>query len=224
MYRRNRWPLAVITILLCALASPIWGQGDDSQGSVAAAAARTKAEKSAPGHVTAKTVLNDDNNPKANTVLESRDYYGTIPPSKLTISIPVSSRPADFGYEVPLENSTVYVPFGETSWTDDFNEAARQFFEMIIARSRFRGVRLKLGTREETTVSDLPAVLVRLSFMFRGVGHDGVAVFIEATEQVVGFGCIYRSADWEKAGLICQQIVNSAQVSAPSEYRIFKKP
>lgn len=224
MYRRGRWLLPAMAILLCALVSPMWGQGDDSQGSVAAAAASSRAAKLAPGHVNAKKVLDDDNNPRANMVLESRDYYGTLPPSKLTVSMPASSRGADHGYEVLLDNSTVYVPFAETSWTSDFNETARQFFEMILTRSRFSGVKLTVGTREETTISDQRAILVHLSFTFRGVAHEGMAIFISVPAQVVGLGCIYRSADWEKAKPICEQIINSAEVSMPSEYKIFKKP
>lgn len=213
-----------IVILLSCLLSPMQGQSDVSQDSVAEAAKKTRAERSAAGHVSAKKVLNDDNAPKANMVKRVEEYWTTSPPSKLIVLLPMSRRPADFGVEVPLESSGVYVPFGETSWTPDLNAAAQQFFEMILTRSRFSGVSLKLTSREETTISHQPAILVHFSFMFRGIAHHGIAMFIAVPEQVMSFGCIYRNVDWEKAEPICEDIVNSVEAEVPTDYKVFKKP
>ena len=224
MHRHIQRAFLAVVVLLCTLPSAIHGQSDASQDSVAEAARKTRAQKSAKGHVSAKKILDDDNSPKANMVRRVQEFWATIPPSKLIVLVPTSSRPAEHGLEVPLDKSAVYVPFGETSWTPDFNEAAQQYFDMILTRSRFNGAPLKLGRREETTVSDEPAILVHFSFPFRGIGHDGMAMFISAPEQILSFGCIYRTIDWEKAQPICEEIVNSADVSVPTDYKIFKKP
>jgi hypothetical protein len=222
--RKLQRALVAVSLVLCASPRAIWSQNDEPQDSVAAAARRTRAERSATGHVSAKKVLDEGNTPRSSLVPRSQEYYATIPNSKLTLFLPTSNRAAEHGVEIPLEKSNVYVPFAETTWTPDLNYAAHQFFEMILTRSRFNGVTLKMGLTEESTVSGQSAVLVHFSFMFRGVGHDGLAMFITVPEQVVGFGCVYRTVDWEKAQPICEQIVNLAEVSVPSEYRVFKKP
>ena len=216
--------VGAILIVLSASPSPMHGQSDALSDSVAEAARKTRAEKSAEGHVSARKVLDDDNSPKANTVRRVQEFWATIPPSKLIVLVPTSSRAAEHGLEVPLGKSAVYVPFGETFWTADVNEAAQQYFDMILTRSNFIGAALKLGRREETTISDQSAILVHFSFTFHGVGHDGIAMFISVPEQVLSFGCIYRTVDWEKADTICEEIINSADVSVPADYKPFRKP
>jgi hypothetical protein len=213
-----------VVVLLCTLPSAIQGQTEASQDSVAEAARKTQAQKSAEGHVSAKQTLDDDNSPKANMVRSVHEFWATIPPSKLIVLVPTSSRPAEHGLEIALDKSSVYVPFGETTWTPDLNEAAQQYFDMLLTRSRFNGAPLKLGRREETTVGDQPAILVHFSFPSRAVGYDGMAMFISVPEQILSFGCIYRTIDWEKAQPICEEIVNSAEVSFPTDYKSFKKP
>lgn len=224
MYSKTQRSLLAIVIVLGSVSVFMESQVDAQEDSVAAAARQTRTEKTAKGHVSAKKILDDDNSPKANMVRRVQEFWATIPPSKLIVLVPVSSRPAPHGLEVPLDKSTVYVPFGETTWTPDFNQAAQQYFDMILTRSSFNGATFKLGAREETTVGDEPAILVHFSFAFHGVGHDGVAIFVGAPEQVLSFGCIYRTVDWEKAQPICDEMINSAEVSAPTDYKLFKKP
>ena len=224
MNRHGQRALLALMIAICSLTSAIQGESDPPSDSVAEAARKTRAQKSAEGHVAAKKILNDDNSPKANIVRRVQEFWATIPPSKLIVLVPTSSRPAEHGLDVPLEKSTVYVPFGETFWTPDLNDAAQQYFDMILTRSRFNGAPLKLGRREDTTVGDEPAILVHFSFPLRGIGYDGVAMFINAPEQILSFGCIYRTVDWEKAQPICDEIVNSANVSVPTDYKLFKNP
>lgn len=200
-----------------------WAQ-TEPQVSLGDLAKKTRAEKAAKEHVVARKVLNEENAPTANWEKHTTSYWGTIPPANLTVLVPVSSRGADHGLEVPLEHSGVYMPFGETIWSTSFNVAAQEYLGMLLTRSRFSGAALKLDGVEDTSVGGQRAVLVHFNFGFRGIPHEGMALFVSAPEQVLSLGCMYRNVDWEKAAPICEQMINSAEVEIPAEYRPFKKP
>jgi len=83
---------------------------------------------------------------------------------------------------------------------------------------------MKLAEVEDTSVGSQRALLVHFTFAFHGIPHEGMALFVSAPEQVLSMGCMYRNADWEKASPICEQVINSAEVEIPTEYKQFKKP
>jgi len=201
-----------------------WTQTDPPQVSLADLAKKTRAEKASKEHSTARRVMNDDNAPSANWIKRTTSYWATIPAAQLTVLIPIASRPADFGVEVPLEHSGVYIPFGETIWNSSFDGAAQEYLGMLLTRSRFRGAAMKLAAVEDTSVGSQRALLVHFNFVFHGIPHDGMALFVSAPQQVLSLGCMYRNADWEKASPICEQVINSAEVVIPREYKEFKKP
>lgn len=211
----------LVTVGLCG---GVWAQSESANTSLGDLAKKTRAEKNANGHVVARRVLNDENAPSANVLKHTTSYWATIPPAKLTVSIPNSSRPAEHGVDVPLEQSGVYIPFGETIWSEDFDQAAQEYLDMLLTRSRFRGAALKLGEVEDTTVGGQRALLVHFNFAFRGIPHDGLALFVSAPLQIMSLGCMYRNVDWEKATPICEQVMNSAEVEIPADYKPFKKP
>jgi len=201
-----------------------WAQTDPPPVSLGDLAKKARAEKISRDHVSARYVLNDENARSAKWEKHSTHFYATIPPAKLTISVPIPNRAADFGVEVPIGNSTVYIPFGETVWSASFNTAAQEYLGMLLNRSRFRGAALKIDGVEDTTISFRRALLVHFNFDFKGIHHAGVALFVSAPEQVVSVGCMYRSVDWELADPICEEVINSAEVEVPTEYKSFKKP
>src|SRR5215470_2698714 len=154
--------LVVATLLTCACGI-VCGQDDADQSSLGELAKKQRVEKNSKNHATARRVLNDENAPSANTEKHTSEYWATIPPAKLTVSIPVAHRPADHGVEIPLENSSVYIPFGETIWSESFDEAASEYLGMLLTRSRFRGATLKLDEVEDTSLGDQRAILVHFN-------------------------------------------------------------
>jgi hypothetical protein len=218
-------PRRLLSGALCVAAllfATAGAQTDSPQVPLGDLARKTRAESGSKNH--ARRVLNDDNAPRAHWIKRTSDYWATIPPAILTISIPESSHGADFGVEVPIGKSSVYIPFGETVWSTSFDTAAQEYLSMLLNRSRFRGAALTLDGVEDTTVSGQEAKLVHFNFDFKGIHHAGVALFVSAPAQVVGVGCMYRSADWEQADPICEEVINSAEVKVPTEYKLFKKP
>ena len=199
-------------------------QTESPQVSLADLAKKTRADKTSKQHQTARRVLNEENASSANWMKRTTSYWATIPAAQLTVLIPITSRGADFGVEVPLEHSGVYIPFGETIWDSSFDGAAQQYLGMLVTRSRFRGAAMKLAEVEDTSVGSQRALLVHFTFAFHGIPHEGMALFVSAPEQVLSMGCMYRNADWEKASPICEQVINSAEVEIPTEYKQFKKP
>jgi len=202
----------------------LWAQSEPEQGGLGDVAKKARAEKNSKDHVTARKVLNDENAPSSSWEKRTTSYWATIPPAKLTVLVPIEHRPADHGIEVPVGDSGVYIPFGETIWSESFNEAATEYLGMLLTRSRFRGASLKLDGVEDTNVGGQRALLVHFNFGFRGVPHQGVALFVSAPRQVLSLGCMYRNVDWEKASTICEQVVNSAEVEIPTDFKPFNKP
>ncbi len=201
-----------------------WAQADAPQVSLGDLVKKTRAEKASKEHSVARRVLNDENAPSANWVKHTTSYWATIPAAELTVLVPIVNRPADHGIEVPLEHSGVYIPFGETIWSTSFDEAAQEYLGMLLTRSRFRGAALKLDGVEDTSVGGQRALLVHFNFAFHGIPHEGMALFVSVPEQILSLGCMYRNVDWEKASPICEQVINSADVKIPTEYKPFKKP
>jgi hypothetical protein len=208
-----------MVVMACVSLSPIFGQNDDVQDSVAATARKTREEKSASGHVSAKKVLNDENAPKANLVRKSQVYWEANPPATLSIFVPKSTQLSTEGYEIPLEKSSVYVPLAYTTWTGDLNSAAERFLRIVLTRGAFSEGPVKITSKEQTTISGHSARLIHVSFTHHGVGQDGTVIFINVPELIVGFGCIYRSVDWAVAQPICDEIINSAEVFVLSNRR-----
>ena len=210
-----------LPLLLLATA---WAQSDSSQASLADLARKTRADKASKDHVAARKVLDEETVPRATWQKQSRDYWATIPPATLTISTPTPIRAAEHGIEIPLKESSIYVPFGETVWSTSFNTAAQEYLSMLLGRSRFRGSALTMDGVEDTTVGGQRAALVHFNFVYKGIQHAGVALFVSAPEQVMSVGCIYRKVDWEQAEPTCEDVINSAEAQVPTEYKPFKKP
>jgi hypothetical protein len=216
--------LFATTCVVAILLTAGWAQTEAPQVSLADLAKKTRAAKTSKEHSAARRVLNEENAPSANWMKRTTSYWATIPPAQLTVLIPIASRAADFGVEVPVEHSGVYIAFGETIWDTSFEGAAQQYLGMVVERSRFRGAPIKLGAVEDTSVGSQRALLVHFGFTFHGIPHEGLALFVSAPQQVLSLGCMYRNADWEKASPICEQVINSAEVEIPTEYKPFKKP
>jgi len=127
-------------------------QTESPQVSLADLARKTRADKTSKQHQTARRVLNEENAFQC-ALDETHDLVlGNDPAAQLTVLIPITSRGADFGVEVPLEHSGVYIPFGETIWDSSFDGAAQQYLGMLVTRSRFRGAAMKLAEVEDTSV------------------------------------------------------------------------
>ena len=222
---RNRSLGLVPTLLLLCLAiAQTWAQTDSQNPPLGDVAKKTRNARASKDHVTAKRVLDEETVPHANWHKHTASFLVTIPATKLTVAIPVPNRSAEFGYEVPIGESVIYIPFGETSWTNSFNSAAQDFFTMLLSRGRFRGMSLKLGDTEDTTIDDRRAILVHFTFVFRSIPHDGIALFIGVPEQVTSMGCMYRSVDWEKAKPMCEDVIRSSEVEIPAgDYTTLRK-
>lgn len=210
--------------LISGLMPSVFAQDESQEGTLGDLARKTRAEKTTEGHVSARKVLNEENATHSHLIAHTSEYHATIPPAKLTVWIPDSSRPAEHGSEVPLGKSTIYIPFGETVWNSDFNVAGQKYLSMLLTRSRFSGAALQLDGVEDTTVSEQRAVLVHFNFNFKGIPHKGSALFVSAPEQVMAVGCMYRKVDWEQAEPICEAVINSAEAKIPEQYRSFKEP
>jgi len=216
--------LLVGTLSVVCNSKMLLAQSEPAQNSLGDVGRTTRAEKNSKNHVVASRVMNEENAPRANWEKHTTSYWATIPPARLTVSVPMSSRPADHGIEVPLAQSGIYIPFGETIWSESFDEAAQEYLGMLLTRSRFSGAALKLDGVEDTTIGGQQAALVHFSFEFHGIPHEGLALFVSAPLQVMSLGCIYRNVDWEKASAVCEQMMNSAEVEIPTDYKAFKKP
>ncbi len=95
---------------------------------------------------------------------------------------------------------------------------------MLLTRSQYRGAKLVIDGVEDTSVGGQDAILIHFNFDFRRIPHHGVALFVSAPLQVMSMGCIYRRQDWQEAATICEDVINSAEVQIPTEYKPFKKP
>lgn len=216
----------LLSIAMSSYVFPLLFAQNQSDDSVAAAAKKTREEKASNNHVTAKKVLNEETSANSNWSKRSNNYWATIPPSTLTISVPNSKSPAQDS--APGESADpygAYILFGETIWNNDsFNGAANEYLRMLLTRSRYRGASLTIGSVEDTTIAEQAALLVHFKFDFRGVPHEGMALFVSAPQQVMSVGCMYRNIDWEKASRVCEHVMNTAEASVPSDYKIFRKP
>jgi|GEM_PF-6501276 hypothetical protein len=213
--------LLAIGALGLLIAPPgIWGQ-QEPDNSVATAAKKARDDKSSPGHISARKVFNEETSTKPNWSKRSNNYWATIPPATLSISAPnpvlrtQGDSPDPYG---------AYILFGETIWSDSFNQAASEYLTMLLTRSRYRGAVLTIGSIEESSINGQRSLLVHFKFDFRGIPHQGIALFVSAPEQIMSLGCMYRDIDWEKASPTCEEVLNSADVQIPSEYKPFKKP
>jgi hypothetical protein len=207
-----------LILLLAPISVRAQEQPDDS---VAAAARKARDEKSSPEHVTARKVLTDDTSAKPNWSKRSRDYWATIPAATLSILAPDPS--ANVSGDSP-DPYGAYILFGETIWSESFNQAASEYLTMLLTRSRYRGAALAIGGVEELSISGQRSLLVHFKFDFRGIPHQGMALFVSAPEQITSLGCMYRNVDWEQASRVCEEVMNSAQIHIPTEYTRFKKP
>lgn len=221
---------AVAGVLLLALVAACagmsrlaWTQSNSQESSLGDLARKERAAKASKNHVFASRVLNGETAPH-DSEKQTKSYWATIPPSKLTINIPVPNRAVDLGIEVPIGKSSAYIAFGETVWTDSFEQATQEYLSMLLTRSLFRGAKLRLGTVEDTAIGGQAALLVHFDFAFHGIPHQGLALFVSAPHQVMGLGCMHRSVDWEKASSLCEGVINSAEVEIPTQYKLFKKP
>lgn len=197
-----------------------WAQ-EQPHDSVAAAAKKARDEKSSAGHVTARRILTDETYTKPNWSRRSHDYWATIPAATLSISAPNPS--ANISGDSP-DPYGAYILFGETIWSESFNQAASEYLTMLLTRSRYRGATLAIGGVEESSIGGQRSLLVHFKFDFRGIPHQGMALFVSAPEQIMSLGCMYRNIDWEQASRVCEEVMNSADVQIPSEYKQFKKP
>jgi hypothetical protein len=191
---------------------------------VAELARKTKAQKAAKDHVAARHVLDENNAPASNLDVYRESFFATIPCATLFIPVAKTGHPRAAYDEFPLKHGGVNILFGETTWNPDFNAAAEQYFSLLTQRSFYRGASLKLGAREDTSVGGQAAILVHFHFDLRGSSFAGLALFVAAPEQVLSVGCLYRSIDWEKSSEICEQAMSGAEVSVPTEYKLFRNP
>jgi hypothetical protein len=213
-----------LVLLPALLMATAWSQSESQGTSLGDLARKTRAQKTSKDHVAAKKVLDEENAQSAKWQKRSASFLVTVPPAQLTISIPVPNKTVDFGAEVPIGNSNIYIPFGETSWSPSFDTAAQEFLSMLLNRSHFRCSALKVGAVEDTTIDRQRAALLHFSFVSHDIPHDGVALFVSAPEQVLSVGCMYRTVDWERAQPICEDVINSAEVQIPTgNYTVLKK-
>jgi hypothetical protein len=201
-----------------------WTQTEAPLDSLGELAKQTRAERATKDHISARKVLNEENEPQAHRTRISSDFWATIPPSTLTVYVPKPDRPPGPGMEDLIGSGRLSVRIGNTDWNTSFRAPVQQHLTVFLNQSWFRGASLKLGGVEDTTISGQPALLTHFNFDFKGIRHTGVALFVSAPEQVLSVGCMYRSVDLEKAGPICEDVINSAEAKVPTEYRRFKKP
>jgi hypothetical protein len=219
-----QWRLSVLALVPLLLLAAAWAQSESEGPSLADLAKKTRAAKASKEHVVARRELNEENAPSAKSEKHTTSYWATIPAAELTVLVPIPNRGRYCGLEVPLKHSEVHLLFGETVWSTSFNTAAQEYLGMLLTRSCFSGAALKLDGVEDTSVGSQRALLVHFNFDFKGIHHAGIALFVSAPEQVLSMGCMYRNADWEQAEPICEDVIRSAEVNVPVEYRLFKKP
>src|SRR3954454_2239352 len=217
----RRFPLLSMAALFGLLAPGCLCAQEQTHGSVTAAARKTREDKSSPGHTTARKVLDEETSTKPDWSKRSHDYWATIPAATLSILAPNPSTHLSGDSPDPYG---AYILFGETIWSENFNQAASEYLTMMLTRSRYRGAVLTIGGVEESSIGGQRSLLVHFKFDFRGIPHQGMALFVSAPEQIMSLGCMYRDIDWEQASRVCEDVMNSAQIQIPTEYRRFTKP
>lgn len=214
--------IGAVVVFTACLPLSAWSQ-NDSDVPLAELARKTQAEKKSKDHVTARKILNEENVAKPGWRKWSDGFNATYPPASLTITVPrewpVSSRD---NIQSAVEKSGVYIGFGNTDWSGTPLEDVRQNLQNLFASSIFYGSSVKLRQMEDTSVDGQGALLVHFEFMFRSVPHSGLALFVSAPQQVMSVGCMYRDLDRDKASLICEQVMSSAEAKVPTEYRVIK--
>jgi hypothetical protein len=223
-YERRCVLLEAFFIVGLLLASG-WAQTEPQENSLGDVAKKTRDQKTAKDHVSARKVLTDENAASANWVKRTHSFWATNPPATLTLSVPATNRKADEqSIEIPLEHSSFYVAFGGTIWSDDCFCAAEKYLSSFVSQSRYGGATLKIGAVESTAVGSQPAMLMHLAFNFNGIPHKGVVLFVKVPEQILTVSCMYREVDWEKADPICSQVINSAEAAVPEKYKSIEEP
>ncbi len=210
----------VLGIVVLVAATTAAAQSNSEESSVADAARNARAEKNSRDHVIAHRILNEENRPHAGWQKLTKCYYGTIPPSSLSVLAPLTTRRPDAAH---TEYDKVRVFMGDTIWSESFSEAIRQYLSTLI-RGQYNGARVIINGVEDTSIGERGAILIHFNFEFRGIPHQGMALFVSAPLQVMSMGCVYRKQDWQEAATICDDVINSAEVAVPTEYRPFKKP
>lgn len=220
---QNSLRLIAACFLAALVLSPAWSQSDSSEGSLGDVARKTRADKTAKGHVAARKILDEETAPSAQWMKRTTNYWATVPPATITALIPAKYKAGGDCLEFPLDHGTVYVPVTEPHLPSTAG-SVQEMITALLARTRFAGAVLKTGAVEDTTVSNHTAVLSHFKFESHGVPYDGLALFVDAPEQILPLGCIYRKADWEQAAPICEQMFASAEVSVPKNYRRLGRP
>jgi len=158
-------------------------QTDPPQVSLADLAKKTRAEKASKEHSTARRVMNDDNAPQRELDQTYDFLLGNDSGCATHGADPDRQPPGGFGVEVPLEHSGVYIPFGRDDLELEFRRRGPGISGMLLTRSRFRGAAMKLAAVEDTSVGSQRALLVHFNFVFHGIPHDGMALFVSAPQQ-----------------------------------------
>ena len=210
--------LAAVLIIIAIASS---GREAPDQSSLGDLARKARAEKNSKDHVAATRVLDDETRPRSNWRKLTNSYWATIPPSTLSVMVPPTTQPT-LTAQPPYPKAAIVM--GETICSESFNQAAREYLTMLLTRSQYSGAKLVIDGVEDTSVGGQDAILIHFNFDFRGIPHQGVALFVSAPLQIMSMGCIYRKQDWQEAATICEDVVNSAEVQIPTEYKPFKKP
>ena len=210
-----------ITILIAGLllsfsASLVAQEASDQQQSLGDLARKSKQEKQSKEHKAAKKILDDDNPPPHSGRYSNYSYCRTVPCAELWFKIPEQMNSGYVG-KVQL------VP-GPKLTGEDLESAEETFMSRSLVAPWRLGAVPEITSEEDTRVGGQPAVLVRFTFTKDHVPNVGLALLVQAPEQVMSMACVFKKADFDEGSQQCQDIVDSADVKLPKEYKVFNPP
>jgi hypothetical protein len=226
-------------LMLGCMASPAQ---DSSAPSLGDLARKTRAERSAPGHVAGKQLVNQEEDGPDTTGVWRIQLCSRTPCHELSVTLPKNpawKRAADEPRPVliPLPGATqdpkaeirLYNAESLGPLYSPLDGAKRVFLQGWFSRPEYFGQGARTLLDEHVQVDNDQGLVSHFSVMSGATKYRGLSIVVGIGTGNYGFACVYRERDADEAGSICDAIINSAhsEVLEPGtrpKYPSYRKP
>jgi len=237
---RTSWSPALLAGLL-TLGVALSAQ--DSPGpSLGDLARKTRAERSAPGHVAGKQLVNEEEDGPDTTGVWRIQLCSHIPCHELSVTLPRSPawqraaeepRPVLIPLSGAAEDSKAEIRlYGAESLGPLYSSvdgAKRVFLQGWFSRPEYFGQGARILLDEHVQVDNDQGLISHFSVQSGATKYRGLGIVVGIGSGNYGVACVYREQDSEEAGSICDAIIKSAhsellEPGARPRYPTYRKP
>lgn len=193
-------------------------------------ARKSRSDRQATGHTASKHVLNEETEAAKGEVWSVSACH-TIPCAELSIKLPPGAKYPSRYSQVPNvkierggKTHDLKILAANQLPASDLESAKSVFLEDRFTRPYYFGAAAKLEFDEATKIDQWDAVVTHFTIPGRVTNYRGLALFVSVTLGTFGFACIFRDDDSGDGTSICEEILNSAVVKMPENYKFYTPP